>query len=427
MKKILLILLAILFLSSFCACESSLTNDNESTVIEVIVEDDEIVYKEENTNSNESNLDSYDQTSEPTTSNIASKPDDSKPEDTSSQAPTVDENIYYLSDPKTLEKVKLNGRCEKIANGVNLNMSGSAIEFNTDSSSVLMKINADKGVFYSIMVDGKITLEHKEIEISGDDYIIVARGLSNGAHNVKIIRESESRASRGFCVTNIQFDDGAKLLERAANKDVIEFLGDSLTSGYGNLANNVASNASELKFQSATKAYPYLMASKLGMDYRIVSMSGIALGKRPNYPTFSEFYGLENYHDDKTKKYSSSNPADVNIVVVNLGTNDSNAKLYDEKDPTSVADYGKRYADLITNIGYSKDVKVVFVSGVCWCHTQTAAYNEAMVELKARGYNNTYTIDIRTLRSGGGGHPSAEEHVEVADTLYKFFKDNKIA
>ena len=115
------------------------------------------------------------------------------------------------------------------------------------------------------------------------------------------------------------------------------------------------------------------------------------------------------------------------MVVVNLGTNDASDGLYNEKDPKSVKNYGKRYADLITNIGYRKDVKIVFISGVCWCHTQTAAYTAAKAELKERGYNNTYSIDIRSLQSGGGGHPSAEEHVEVADTLYKFFKENKIA
>ncbi len=427
MKKFLCLIISVSLLLCLCACGSDSNDDNESTVIEVIVEDDEVVYEEnEDTSSNESLPGDDDKTSEPTTSTVVSEPDDSKPEDTSSQEPTVEESVYYLKDMKTLEKIKLNGRCEKTANGVSLNMSGSAIEFNTDSSSVLIEINADIGVYYSIMVDGKITQEHKVIEVAGIDYLAVARGLSSGTHNIKIIRESESRAGRGFSVANIQLDEGTKLLERDADKVLIEFLGDSLTSGYGNLIKNGVANASDLKNQSATKAYPYLVSSKLGLDYRIVSMSGIALGKREDYPTFPEFYGLENYHADKTKKYSSSNPADVDIVVVNLGTNDDSAKLYNSKDAASVADYGKRYANLITDIGYSKDAKIVFVSGVCWCHTQTPAYNEAIKELKSRGYNSVYTIDIRSLQSGGGGHPSGEEHIEVADTLIKFFKDNNI-
>ena len=422
MKKTLCILLSFALVLGLCAC-SSTTDDATSTEVEVIV--DKVIYDESKTESVTDNVSSsVPVTSEPTVSSgdTSSKSD----ENSSASTPEVEESIYYLNNAESLEKVKLNGRCDKTDYGVSLNMSASAIEFNTVSSSVLLEIRADLGLYYTVVVDGKVTMDHKAIEVSGTDYLAIARGLSGGAHNIKFIRDSEARGGLEFTVVNIQLDEGATLLAKDADKNVIEFLGDSLTSGYGNLITG-ATNASDLKNQSATKAYSYLLANKLDMDYRIVSMSGIALGLREGYPTFPEFYSLESYHIDKEKKYASSNPADVDVVVVNLGTNDASDGLYNEKDPQSVENYGKRYADLITNIGYRKDVKVVFISGVCWCHTQTAAYNTAKTELKSRGYNNTYSIDIRSLQSGGGGHPSAEEHVEVADTLYKFFKDNKIA
>ena len=422
MKKIICMLLSSALVLGLCAC-SSTTDDATSTEVEVII--DKVIYDESKTESVTDNVSSSAPvTSEPTVSSgdTSSKSD----ENSSASTPEVEESIYYLNNAESLEKVKLNGRCDKTDYGVSLNMSASAIEFNTDSSSVLLEIRADLGLYYTVVVDSKVTMDHKAIEVSGTDYLAIARGLSGGTHNIKFIRDSEARGGLEFTVVNIQLDEGATLLAKDADKNVIEFLGDSLTSGYGNLITG-ATNASDLKNQSATKAYSYLLANKLDMDYRIVSMSGIALGLREGYPTFPEFYSLESYHIDKEKKYASSNPADVDVVVVNLGTNDASDGLYNEKDPQSVENYGKRYADLITNIGYRKDVKVVFISGVCWCHTQTAAYNTAKTELKSRGYNNIYSIDIRSLQSGGGGHPSAEEHVEVADTLYKFFKDNKIA
>lgn len=425
MKKIICMLLSSALVLGLCAC-SSTTDDATSTEVEVIV--DKVIYDESKTESVTDNVSSsVPVTSEPTVSDVSSGDTSSKSDENSSMStPVVEESIYYLNDAKALEKVKLNGRCDKTDYGVDLNMSASAIEFNTDSSSVLLEINADRGLYYTVVVDGKVTMDHKPIEVSGINYLAIARGLSAGTHNIKFIRDSEARSGLKFTVVNIQLDEGSKLLNKDADKQIIEFLGDSITSGYGNLITGAA-NASDLKNQSATKAYSYLLANKLDMDYRIVSMSGIALGQRVGYPTFPEFYSLESYHLDKEKKYTSSNPADVDVVVVNLGTNDASAGLYNEKDTQSVENYGKRYADLITNIGYRKDVKVVFISGVCWCHTQTAAYNAAKAELKKRGYNNTYVIDILSLQSGGGGHPSAEEHVEVADTLYKFFKDNNIA
>ena len=425
MKKALSLMITVVMLLSLASCGNSDTTSN--IVIyeeETIYDDSSYVESADEDNSVTGDIVSSDDKVQSDVSSEQSK--DQTSSDDSSSTVNTQENIYRLNDTATLQNIKLNGRCDATDKGINLNMSASAIEFNTDSTSILLEVNASSGVYYTIMVDGQVTQQHQPIESFGAGYVVVARGLKGDSHNVKFIRDSEARGGLEFTVVNIQLDEGATLLAKDADKNVIEFLGDSLTSGYGNLITGAA-NASDLKNQSATKAYPYLLANKLDMDYRIVSMSGIALGLREGYPTFPEFYSLESYHIDKEKKYASSNPADVDVVVVNLGTNDASDGLYNEKDPQSVENYGKRYADLITNIGYSKDVKVVFVSGVCWCHTQTAAYNAAKTELKSRGYNNTYSIDIRTLQSGGGGHPSAEEHVEVADTLYKFFKDNKIA
>ncbi len=389
----------------------------------VIYEDEEIIYNQSETtslNSVESTVSSQDVA---VNSNVTSSNQQSTDE------PAVEnlENKFYLNDTSTLQYIKTNGRCEKTDKGINLNHAASAIEINTNSTSVLLEVETDTSLYYTIIIDDKITVQHQAVENSGINYIVVARGLDSTNHNIKFIRDSESRSNLKMTVLSIQLDDNKTLLTKDGNNKIIEFLGDSLTSGYGNMATNGVKNASNLEYLSATNAYPFLIANKLGLDYRIVSMSGIALGKREGYPTFEEFYNLESYNNDTTKQYTSSNPQDVDIVVVNLGTNDASDKLYDEKNTGSVKKYGKFFADLITNVGYRKDVDVVFVSGVCWSHAQIPAYNVAVSELNARGYNNVYTIDIPTYNSGGGGHPSADEHKQTADLIIKFFKDNGIS
>ena len=154
-------------------------------------------------------------------------------------------------------------------------------------------------------------------------------------------------------------------------------------------------------------------------------MSGIALGKREGYPSFPEFYGLESYHLDKTKKYTSSNAADVDIVVVNLGTNDVGAKLYDSTSSESIDVYKQRFTDLITKTGYRKDAKIVFITGI-WHKEPITAINEAVTELKAQGFDSVYTLELKEYKSGGGSHPSGKEHREIADVVSKFLKDNGI-
>ena len=422
MKKILCILISLVLLI-LCGCSTGYSDDY-SSVIEVIYDEQEETIMGESNNADNSSNQSVNNIQ---SSDIDSDVDEPSIESTTNNNAETEENILNLNDENVLKNIKLNGRCQKTTEGIGLNFSASAIEFNIDGGGAVIKIVAGLNVYFSIFVDDKLTEERKLIEC-GTNYVILARGLSQGSHNIRFVRECESRPSATATVVNVQLDDGKKLLP-LYNEDVplIECLGDSITSGYGNLIDKNAPNASDLKNQNSLRAYPYLLANELGLDYRIVSMSGIALGLRDGYPTFYDFYSAENYHKDPTQKYNSSNPQDVDIVMVNLGTNDASAGLLNDKDPSSVEEYAQRYTDLITGIGYRKDVKIVFVSGVMWCHSQTEAYKNAKTKLSALGYNNVYIHDVKTYNSGGGGHPSISEHELVAQELVKFFKDNSIA
>lgn len=421
MKKALSLMITVVMLLSLASCGNSDTTSN--IVIyeeETIYDDSSYVESTDEDNSVTGDIVSSDDKVQSDVSSEQSK--DQTSSDDSSSTINTQENIYRLNDTATLQNIKLNGRCDATDKGINLNMSASAIEFNTDSTSILLEVNASSGVYYTIMVDGQVTQQHQPIESFGAGYVVVARGLKGDSHNVKFIRDSESRTDLNFTVVSIQLDDGKKLLPKDKENPVIEFLGDSLTSGYGNIVENGVAEPQSLQNQSAVKAYPFLLASRLGYDYRIVSMSGIALAKREGYPSFPEFYSLESYHIDKEKKYASSNPADVDVVVVNLGTNDVGAKMYS----TEKADeYAKYFANLITDIGYRKDAKIVFLYGV-WNKEPITAITKALTELNSRGYNNVYSLQLRESKSGGGSHPSADEHQEIADKLEKFFKEKEI-
>lgn len=410
MKKIFCLVISTALLLSLCACGSNVTSsDNE------IVYEEEIIY--DGNSSTTSDTQSVDgdvsqptSSSEQTQSNVSSN--------TSSQVTQTQESIYNLNDMNTLKNIKLNGRCETTSNGINLNMAASAIEFNTDSTSVLLEVNASKGLYYTIMVDGQITEQHVAIETSGPNYIVVVRGLKGDSHNIKFIRDSESRNDLKFTVLSVQLDDGKKILPKDGEKPIIEFLGDSITSGFGNMVLNGVSNAGSLEYLSATKAYPFLVANELGYDYRIVSLSSIALGVREGYPAFYDFYSLENYHVDKTQKYTSSNPQDVDIVVVNLGTNDVSTKMY---TTDNAGEYAQKFANLITDIGYKKDVKIVFLYGV-WHQEPITAITKAITELNSRGYNDVCALQLSQSKSGGGSHPSADEHKQMAEKIVNLLK-----
>ncbi|MBQ2934029.1 MAG: hypothetical protein IJE02_05420 [Clostridia bacterium] len=420
MKRLWCILLSLIMILCFCAC-------SEKTSIETV----ETVYDENGTSTLDDTLSNNNDSS--SGDEISSNGSNTNPSESSTlqesrpnndpQPDNTEDDVYHLSDASVLEKIKLNGRCEKLINGVGLGMSASAIEFNTSSTTIMIEADCADGIYYNVVVDGEIT-QNRAVTTNGTNYIFV-RGLLKGEHNIKIIRDGEGRTDKYFIVKYLQFDDG-ELLEKDSDKPIVEFLGDSLTSGYGNLVTNGAAQPQELKNQSAMKAYPYLTALSLGFDYRIVSQSGIALGERDGYYAFLDYYHTENYHTNRNKKYTSSNPQDVDIVVVNLGTNDIGAKMYDATKAESVENYITLFTDLITKIGYTQDTKIIFVTGV-WHREPITAINGAVKKLADLGYNNVYTLQLKECRSGGGAHPSGKEQQEIADALVKFIKEKGIA
>lgn len=415
MKKSFCLMLSVVMILLLCACENT---DTASQVQEVIYEE-EIIY--DGVSSGNSDVVSSNNNSQQEAPVISSKEESIL---SSVSLEQEEDDILYLTDESVLQKIKLNGRCDKVSKGINLNFSASAIEFNTNSSSIMLVADCASNIYYTIVIDGQVT-QKREVTTAGTNYINVARGLSGGAHNIKIIRDVEGRTNKHFTAVSLQLDDG-ELLEKDADKTVIEFLGDSITSGYGNLVLNGANEPQAFENQSAMSAYPYLIAGKFDLDYRIVSQSGIALAKREGYLSFLDYYKLENYHIDQEKKYTSSNPIDVDIVVVNIGTNDISAGLYDTSNIEQVKAYEKKYANLITTIGYRKDVKIVFLSGV-WHNDPAIADGGVVKELNVLGYNNVYALSLAKYKSGGGLHPSNAEHKEIAEKIEKFFKDNGIA
>lgn len=98
----------------------------------------------------------------------------------------------------------------------------------------------------------------------------------------------------------------------------IEFVGDSITAGYGVLGNK--GDAWSVTNSDCTGSYAYLTAQKLDADYSVVAWSGIC----------TKAYIWANINmDNLYKRVSNSNTAQYafdfspDVVVLNLGTNEA--------------------------------------------------------------------------------------------------------
>ncbi len=178
-----------------------------------------------------------------------------------------------------------------------------------------------------VVTDGE-TLVNRQ-DITADGWYDLWQG-EQGEHTLRLVKLSEnSRGKLGILALEC---DGEILPCDAEKKPVIEIVGDSITCAFGSES---ADNSPEFlcSEENGWTSYGALAARELGCEWRQICVSGISVC-RPEHPMFpmasmDEIYRFtDQLFDEKRGKAPAdfdfkSNPAD--IVVLNLGTNDSNA------------------------------------------------------------------------------------------------------
>lgn len=193
------------------------------------------------------------------------------------------------------------------------------------SSSVAARIDDDSGNNYAMVwIDGE---PGRKFRLNAADGIYaLADGLSPGEHTVEVVRVTEGHVGlthfRGFELAA----GGTPLPWRGAPERRIEFIGDSITCGYG-----VEVDDPKLHFEPATEnfclGYSGLTARALDADYVAVSRSGIGMvrgydGPRDGIPAdaMPAVYGRSLYlRSDSVWDFRRFTP---DVICLNLGTND---------------------------------------------------------------------------------------------------------
>ena len=246
--------------------------------------------------------------------------------------------------PATEDYVKYTGRNYNNGKSTWLVQSGSAVEFTVNAKSAEVTITGDHSVNndekyrprYAIVVDGEVVLDEVLNERSKTVKIFDEK-VSRTAE-VKIIHLSEANnGAVGVSEIKTVSDSPAPVTPAPEKELSIEFIGDSITCAYGVEGKSAYENFSTTT-ENFMKSYAYLTAKKLNADYSAVSYSGhgIISGYSNDgeintdslVPAYYKIYGsLNDYAKpwDFTKKKND-------VVVINLGTNDSSYVSYVTKD-----------------------------------------------------------------------------------------------
>ena len=282
------------------------------------------------------------------------------------------------------------------------------------TGNVDLTVSSPKGeTYFTVYVDGKRS--STRFKVSGSNQTItIAKFTGKYFHKISIVKQTEVDWSISTLHT---LDITGTLSKAPAKKDLyIEFYGDSLTAGYGNIGKPGDKPSDSAPYEDATKTYAYLLSQKLDADCSILARSGVGLA-----PCWSECF------QDRFKKYSFNRNSDSfsftgarvpDLVVIHLGANDY---VYGSSKDKFIQ-HGKDLVNYIRN-GYKKDMPII------WAYDPGEGRPEWIKEIlnyfggEANGF---YTVALPWSEAGAGGHPGAAEHQKHANIIYDLINKKKI-
>ncbi len=345
-------------------------------------------------------------------------PEEAFGEATYSPENAIDGN-YYISKMDGFYKTQ--GRTIMYEKGLAMLASADIFEFNADcEGKVSVKIfgettvkNGKLDVYYTGYVDGERCETRYEIGVDGMHELVLAEDLEKGEHSFRIVRQTEWNHGDVYV---IGVTVNGKLIDPPTQKDLyIEFIGDSLTTGFGNMPHVVDDEewGGAPAYHDATQAYPYMVAEKLDADLSVVAIQGIgsACGGHPF--TMNEVYNTYPRINEGDYTYEEERSAD--IVVINMLANDAGYRREARLNIAKIVAKAKELCEMVRE--QHPDSIIVFAP---------AAFGDEvkeMIETELGGAENGYYVtDIPQDRDGKSGHPSVAGHERGTAALVPFLE-----
>ncbi len=246
--------------------------------------------------------------------------------------------MQLLTDIKSLEKAVL-GRCAYDETGaleLSWSLAGFAVRFIGERAIVHFRADyaLDVAAYLKVEIDGR---EGKYGIIDGREKIVLD-GLGEGEHMLVVRRASAGELPVKVSAFEIMGAVCEILPPPEMPKLKMQFFGDSITCGFGVLADS-ATTPYSTSDEDATKTYAYLTAKSLGADIRVCAISGqgIVCNCAGEHGTlFSEFYAYETRNGKQPHDFKSWVP---DIVVINGGTNDNGGGASEEAFEAGARDF----------------------------------------------------------------------------------------
>lgn len=352
---------------------------------------------------------------------------------------TVDESIYQTATTKyftsILSNINLLGRSTVVGSKIAGDFSGSGIEFELNCKGdviVNLKFETTDGNLGVVINDDYENMQVVAVEAYLSK-ITIARDLQPGVYKFRVAKLNEfNKYDSGTTVIFNSVTYNGLLLKKPAQKELkIEWYGDSLTCGYGNLWDSSMSQSPKQKYQNGYFTFPVFASRALNAEYSFCSSSGYGLVYSNQGNEANTLNGIWN------KALPMKDPAleydfgfDPDIIVITIGANDltytNNSKVSVSKETVQNA-----ARKLLSNIRSKyPNVHIVWLGGFnSWNATKTYKndyidIDSAIKEIDEQDDMLWYKGNFTNTSSGLHTHPNVDEHKKMAELVSEFIKSS---
>jgi lysophospholipase L1-like esterase len=208
---------------------------------------------------------------------------------------------------------------------------------------------------------------------------------------------------------------------------MIEVIGDSITGGFGNMISDNSGNFTTAT-QDGTRTYAALAARALGANASVLSRSGICYvtgsDRDSMYPFYTQTAALPGKSASVDYWDFDANPVDV--VVINLGTNDTGARI--DGNAISAAQYTEHAVEFIRLVRANNPYATIVWAYGMMTQSRGDCIAAAVKQLNDEGDDDVYYLSLPTMSAakegvGTHGHPSYLSHLKAAGVLAEFLAD----
>ena len=319
------------------------------------------------------------------------------------------------------------------ATGVEFTFTGTSVSFTLVGDN--MTSNPEKTPRFAVYINGERTID--DVVDAPEKTVEVFKADEAAETTVKLLKLSEAQESTmGIKSINVTSIGG---LTPTPEKELkIEFIGDSITCGYG-VDDPDRNHHFKTTTEDATKAYAFKTAMALDADYSLVSFSGNGIisgytsdGKKQTSQLVPDVY-------DKLGKswgnYNGFNIQDIEwdfskfqpqYVVINLGTNDAS---YTGSDKERVIEYADGYTEFLKTVREKNpDAHIVCALGVMGAALYKNGVERAVAQYTEQtGDTNVSTLQLSQQDGNKNGyaadwHPTEASQDIAAEEMTAYLK-----